>query len=269
MDNLYTILKDLHLISGLNISIFDIDENLIISYPKQDSVFCQLIKSNPLGALQCKNCDHNAFERVKKTGQIDIYTCYFHLYEAVVPLYSYGTHSGYLMMGQTLTNSKFEKEKIKQTALNYCKDEMTLNNAIEKISYHSKEQILSFASIINICGQYLTLTNRIEAKNKDLATEIKNYLNINYSNHITIEHLCHYFYCSRSTLINKFKQSYNKTIHQYLLDFRLEKSLELLNNKNLSIKEIALQCGFSDTNHFSKSFKKKYNVPPSKHYKNN
>ena len=76
------------------------------------------------------------------------------MYEAVVPIYTYGTHTGYLMMGQTLTNSQFEKERIKAATSKYVTDEKELNEAISKISFHTREQILSIASIIDICAKY-------------------------------------------------------------------------------------------------------------------
>lgn len=44
MNELQTILKDLHLISEQNLSIFDINEHLIISYPTHNSPFCSSLK---------------------------------------------------------------------------------------------------------------------------------------------------------------------------------------------------------------------------------
>lgn len=269
MKELQTILKDLYLISGLNISIFDIDEKLITSYPEKKSMFCSLIAKNPSGLKKCKECDHNAFLKVRETGQIYIYQCYFHLYEAAVPLYTYGIHTGYLMMGQTLTDSPFDKEEIKNKALNYIDNKEELEKAIKKISIHTREQILSFSNIIDICAKYLTLTNRIEYKKKDLAFQVKEYLIHNYNKEISIDFLCQLFYCSKSTLINHFKKEYQTTIHQFLLDYRLEKAVELLKNDNLSIVEISITCGFQDPNYFSKAFKHKYHISPSKYKEKN
>lgn len=265
MNDIQSMLKDLYLISGLNMTIFDIDGNMTISYPEQKSAFCSLINENKKAYEKCQQCDQAAFERVKKTGKIDIYQCYFHLYEACVPLYTYGMHTGYLMMGQTLSKSLIDKEQLKLTALPYVESEEKLNKAIEQISVHSKEQILSFASIIDICAKYLTLTNRIEAKNKNLAQEVKQYIIQNYSHDITIEHLCCYFYCSKATLINHFKNTYHQTVHQYLLTYRLEKAKEYLKNEKLSIQEVAINCGFKDANYFSKAFKKFYGVSPNQY----
>lgn len=262
MNDIQSLLKDLYLISGLNMTIFDIDGNMTISYPMQKSSFCSLIGKNKKSLQKCLECDKAAFERVKATGKIEIYQCYFHLYEACVPLYTYGMHTGYLMMGQTLSKSSIDKEQLKATALPFVENEEDLNDAIEKISVHSKEQILSFASIIDICAKYLTLTNRIEAKNKNLAEEVKQYIMQNYHHDVTIEHLCCYFYCSKATLINHFKKTYHQTVHQYLLEYRLEKAKEYLKNNQLSIQEVASNCGFKDANYFSKVFKKYVGLPP-------
>ena len=61
MEDLQSILKDLYLVSGINISMYDIDEHLITSYPTTNSPFCELIKSNPESASICNHCDHCAF----------------------------------------------------------------------------------------------------------------------------------------------------------------------------------------------------------------
>lgn len=266
MNDIQSMLKDLYLVSGLNMTIFDIEGNTIASYPEQKSPFCSLIEQNKVAFQNCQKCDQAAFERVKKTGKIDIYQCYFHLYEACVPLYTYGMLTGYLMMGQTLSKSLIDQEELKMTALPFIKDEAKLDDAIQKISIHSKEQILSFASIIDICAKYLTLTNRIEAKNKNLVQEVKQYIMQNYSHDITIDHLCSYFYCSKATLINHFKDTYHQTVHQYLMTYRIEKAKEYLKNEQLTIQQIASQCGFQDANYFSKAFKKHVGLSPH-HYR--
>lgn len=170
------------------------------------------------------------------------------------------------MMGQTLSKSLIDQEELKMTALPFIKDEAKLDDAIQKISIHSKEQILSFASIIDICAKYLTLTNRIEAKNKNLVQEVKQYIMQNYSHDITIDHLCSYFYCSKATLINHFKDTYHQTVHQYLMTYRIEKAKEYLKNEQLTIQQIASQCGFQDANYFSKAFKKHVGLSPH-HYR--
>ena len=55
-----------------------------------------------------------------------------------------------------------------------------------------------------------------------------------------------------------------KTITEYINEVRLKKSIELLKSGNVNITEIAIICGFNDVNYFSRLFKKKYGVSPTK-----
>ncbi|MGN1183387.1 MAG: helix-turn-helix domain-containing protein [Faecalibacillus sp.] len=112
-------------------------------------------------------------------------------------------------------------------------------------------------------AEYITLTNRLESKSKNLAEEVHKYLVAHYNQKITIDWLCDYFYVSRSTLMNTFKSQYDMTIHQFILDYRLEKSIEMLKDNNKTIQDIAIECGFNDANYFSKAFKKRYLVSPT------
>lgn len=69
MDELQVILKDLYLVFGLNLSIFDLTGHLVTSYPVSNSPFCHLVKSNSKVLELCKNCDREAFDYVKKMDQ--------------------------------------------------------------------------------------------------------------------------------------------------------------------------------------------------------
>lgn len=66
---------------------------------------------------------------------------------------------------------------------------------------------------------------------------------------------------SKFHLIRLFKRSFGLTPHQYLIDKRLEKAIELL--PNTPINEIALAVGFSDASSFGKAFKQRYGCTPS------
>jgi len=61
---------------------------------------------------------------------------------------------------------------------------------------------------------------------------------------------------------NYFKAATGKTLHEYIEDLRIKKSVELLSTTSLTLTEIALQCGFSSQSYFSYVFKKKMNMTP-------
>ena len=206
------------------------------------------LEKNNNAFQHCIDYDYKAMEHVKKTGELYIYKCHFGLNEAIMPLYSYGSLTGYLMMVQAVIG--------------------TYRKYITDITILIEEQVYAFAYICDVCAKYISLTNRIQAKHDHLAQEVKHYIIANYNKQITIEELCSYFFCSRGTLLNHFKSKYNTTIHQYLLDYRLKKATELLINDELNVKEIAYFCGFEDPNYFSKVFKKRYGRSPLE-FKNN
>ena len=51
--------------------------------------------------------------------------------------------------------------------------------------------------------------------------------------------------------------------HQYLLELRLARARNLLDDNELSVKEIAAQTGFGDEHYFSRLFRKKLGLTPS------
>jgi AraC-like DNA-binding protein len=59
-----------------------------------------------------------------------------------------------------------------------------------------------------------------------------------------------------------FKTNELISIGDYINEIRLEASMELLNDHNLTIKEIMEKCGFSSQSNFFRLFKNKFGVPP-------
>ena len=65
-----------------------------------------------------------------------------------------------------------------------------------------------------------------------------------------------------STLLPVFRKVTGYSPIDYLLHVRLAKAAELLLKSELSIFEIASECGFTDSNYFSRQFRKYYNSSP-------
>jgi AraC-like DNA-binding protein len=86
--------------------------------------------------------------------------------------------------------------------------------------------------------------------------EIRQYLDNNYTQKISLEDLEKSFFISRFYLTREYKKIYGVTIINYLQDKRLTKAKELLRFTHLPIEAIAEQCGIPDPNYFNKVFKK-------------
>ncbi len=70
---------------------------------------------------------------------------------------------------------------------------------------------------------------------------------------------------SVKTAENKFKELYNTTIHQYMLQFKIEQAISTFRTfPEMPIKNIAYNLGFYDEYHFSKQFKRITGISPNK-----
>lgn len=86
-------------------------------------------------------------------------------------------------------------------------------------------------------------------------SSIKNYLDNNYLKEITLDSLSKIFYINKFYLTRLFKNTYGTTINNYILQKRITKAKELLRFSDLSIENIAIECGINDNNYFSRLFK--------------
>ncbi len=259
------ILKELHNISGFRLCIYDTDLHEIAAYPQNLSGFCSLLQQNPDIKKGCVQNDADAFSIVKSKEEIYIYRCKFGFYEAVAPLYHFGVLSGYLMMGQTLDTREGSRTYVLEKALIYIKNRDLLEKEISRIPTRTKEQILSCISIMNVCAEYISLSNRFNSTDKNLAHEIKKYINSNFAFKITLDSLSNHFFYSKPTIVNTFKKAYSKSINEFLQETRLNHAVHLLAGTTDSIHQISEQCGFSDQNYFSKVFIREFGVTPSQY----
>ena len=85
---------------------------------------------------------------------------------------------------------------------------------------------------------------------------------------LSVPQVCRHAFISVSTIQRAFLERLGITPKQYIIKLRLEKAVELLIEGKLTVRDVALCCGFSDEKFFSKSFKERYGYPPSQLHKN-
>ena len=262
-----SILKDFYEISGIRISIHDTEFNEIYAYPRNISRYCSFIQQYENVRNECLFQDRKGFEIAQQTDKVYVYKCKMGLYEAVVPLYSFGVCSGYLMMGQVCDRDKFSIDNIYRNTLDIVKDQSDAKAICDDIPCIDREKINSYINIMKLLAEYLTGTNRAFSSNNELSKLIKEYINRNYSSKITLEVLSKKFGYCNATLMKTFKSKYNTTIMDYLNKVRIEKAAELVKTSPYSFAQISSKCGFYDQNYFSKTFKKYYKMSPSEYKK--
>jgi len=90
------------------------------------------------------------------------------------------------------------------------------------------------------------------------------YIKANIDSNLTLEQLSSVANFSKFYFHRIFKSISGETLNEYVSRSRLEKSaFTLLYNPNISITNIALNCGFSSSAVYSRAFKKNYHLTPS------
>ena len=93
------------------------------------------------------------------------------------------------------------------------------------------------------------------------------YINNNLSADLTLEGLASAANFSAIYFHKLFKSSTGKTLHEYVEDQRIKKSINLLISTDMTLGQIAYECGFSSQSYFSYAFKKKSGLTPRQYAK--
>ncbi len=100
---------------------------------------------------------------------------------------------------------------------------------------------------------------------KYVVEQIINYFEDHYADKISLDQIAENMYLSPFYISKIFKSETGNAPISYLIDIRLSHAMEILKNGECdSIQEVAQMVGYEDSYHFSKLFKKKYNISPSK-----
>ena len=87
-------------------------------------------------------------------------------------------------------------------------------------------------------------------------------INANLAEDISIEELSRKVRLNRTSLQKVFKEMYGLTINEYRTKARIQLAKNLLATTELSITEIAGQCGYTNASKFSEVFKKHEKILP-------
>jgi AraC family transcriptional regulator len=88
------------------------------------------------------------------------------------------------------------------------------------------------------------------------------YIELHLSESLHLSALAQINDMSESHFSRSFKKSTSIAPHQYVLNRRVEKAKQLLQQSQLSILEIALECGFAHPGHLSRHFKRIVGTTP-------
>lgn len=139
---------------------------------------------------------------------------------------------------------------------------------VECTLYTSKH----YFSLNNISKGYLECSKQARPETDDSSVsdndnvyirKIKQFIVNHYDEDISAKDLAYEIGLTTSYFSTFFKNATGQTYKNFLIEFRLLKATELLENTTLHVAEIAKQVGYDNENYFSKLFKSKLGISPT------
>jgi len=94
-------------------------------------------------------------------------------------------------------------------------------------------------------------------------SEAITFMEEHYTEAICFEKLANIAHMSLRNFQRIFRRCMGITAHQYLQKLRIDHARELLTETDLPISELAIRCGFKDSNYFTRTFRQHCNSTPS------
>lgn len=160
--------------------------------------------------------------------------------------------------------------------LNYKDDKHIikfLNALITELDEKKSHYEISCKGLLSLLMVYILRSTKNDLKiTKDSkllnleCMKIKNYLDSNYTQNITLDFLAELSYLNKFHLVHTFTKQIGTSPINYLITKRIDESKNLLTTTNFSIRDISSIVGFSNSSYFSHMFKKTTGCSP-KEYK--
>lgn len=241
-------------------------ENLIISselisFNIHESPYCIYVKSHPLTERHCICKQGKVFEKCKSGSFCG--TCYAGVTEYVYPIRSCGEPVGFISVsGYACEGAEsYHKRTSEKYSIPYS--ELKRLYGVLNTDMPPKEEVDTLVSPLCDMLELAYIKNESKApKDESLTSRICAYVKLNHTQNITLDDVCREFSCSRSHISHTFKSSTGMGFREYLAHLRIEDAKSLLLHSKLTVTEIAMSVGFSDSNYFSNVFKSVVGVSP-------
>lgn len=130
---------------------------------------------------------------------------------------------------------------------------------------------LKTALAIHLLRNYCTTSPKLSSYSQGLSqaklTLVTDYIHDHLQQDLSLRKIAAIAQISQYHFSRLFKQKMGITLHQYILQRRIERAKELLQHSQLSVADIAFRVGFCDQSHLIRSFKRIVGLTPKQFLK--
>ena len=113
--------------------------------------------------------------------------------------------------------------------------------------------------------QLFTPTERNLDKRVESLKKVLTYIRENYKEKIYIQNLADQVHMNEQYFCRFFKKSIGRTPMEYINEYRIKQAMRLLEETDLPVTEVCLECGYNNLGNFLRAFKKYTETTPLKY----
>jgi len=269
IEKINQLLSDFYLSTDIAVTFYDSGMNLVATSPVH-SDFCMCIRENDERKKNCNISNLVNMKKAAKTGKTVSYTCHAGLMETIFPVLYEETLIGFMQIGQfrdaSARYSSSEKVNAALEVYFLAKDPML--RLYEELPLVSEEKFQALQNILLLLIKKFWDDSLIRHNRSMLSIRIEQYIMENIKEKLYVEDICKRFFLSKNALYHLFETEFGTTIGKYILNKRIQLSLEALRDTSTPITKVAEELGFNDYNYFIRAFRKQMGVTPLQYRKN-
>lgn len=142
------------------------------------------------------------------------------------------------------------------------KSALASNGRCDRLYVDSLTTTLSIHLLRSYCSREQTIQKYDNGLPWYRLNQVLEYINVHLDQEIRLLALAEVLDMSQYHFCKLFKQSMGIAPYQYVIQQRVERAKQLLKVRDLSIADIALQCGFTNQSHLTKHFRQLTGITP-------
>ena len=230
---------------------------------------CWEFKQFPEIDRKCSYCRNKAIQKAVSTGMPFAGFCCNGIWEYIHPVVIDGVVVCIIFIGNILEEKSGERKILHQLSkLPLSGNPLLLLDTMEKNC--SPEQYENYALLIE---SYIQLIYKY-APAADLQQDVKSYIkdilffvDENINGDITLSKLSGIFHYNEKYLGRQFKKATGMSLDLYICKRRVERAVDLLQNTDNSITDIAYRSGFDTITYFNRRFRQFIGMSPTEYRK--
>ena len=226
--------------------------------------YCNLVQSSALGKEACRCSDNALLEACKTSGNVQMQPCHAGLLDVAIPIVHDDGIIGYIIFGRMKPDRDFAPLESYLSGLGL--DSGQMREAFREIPFFDENRIRSVSHIATLLVKYILLENLLEPSREGIH-RAESYIRQHLAQPLSIQDIARGTGISKSVLYKAFHRHRGCTLGAFVNACRVEASLPLLKDTNLSMEDISQRVGFSSASYYSKTFKKQMGQSPLQYRK--